>query len=110
MWAEAQTNDLHLRADIESPVRLTNADVPAIEQNNNRNNNPSWLIAYKELFQGNIFHDEHENEAPFFTLRWALMNAFQTIIRSINYINADCIYVFDSHARNNNKLHDIYLI
>ena len=38
------------------------------------------------------------------------MNAFQTIIRLINYINADCIYVFDSHARNNNKLHDIYLI
>ena len=23
---------------------------------------------------------------------------------------ADCIYVFDSRARNNNKLHDIYLI
>ena len=93
---------------------VTNTDLPnvvePVEAQINTNDNPLWLVDYKEFYQGRVNHDEHETaEGPYFTLRSVLMNAFTdnnyAFIVVEGYIMAlintvDCIYVFDSHARN----------
>ena len=93
---------------------MTNTDLPIVvepvEAQINANDNPLWSVEYKEFYQGRVNCDEYEKEGPYLTLRSALMNAcnvnnFAFIILE-GYIIAltntvDCIYVFDSHARNN---------
>ena len=98
----------------KSPIMVTNTDLPIVvepvEAQINANDNPLWSVEYKEFYQGRVNCDEYENESPYLTLRSALMNSFNDnnfafiilegyIIGLIN--NVDCIYVFDSHARNN---------
>lgn len=98
----------------KSPITVTNADLPIVVEpvgaQINANDNPLWSVEYKEFYQGRVNCDEYENEGPYLTLRSALMNAFNDnnfafiilegyIITLINTV--DCIYVFDSHARNN---------
>ena len=103
---EAQTNN-------QSPIRVTNTQLPIVvepsEAQNQTNDNPLWLIKYKDFYQGRLTRDEHKNEAPYYTLRSALMNAFSNnnyaFIILDGYIMAlfkclDCLYLFDSHARN----------
>ena len=72
-------------------------------------NKSLWVINYKDFYQGEIARHEYENEVPYLTLRSALMNAFNdndcAFIILEGYImglikTADCIYMFDSHARN----------
>ena len=90
---------------------MTNTDLPIvvehIEAQINANDNPLSSVEHKEFYQGRVNCDQYENEHPYFTLRSALMNAFNDnnfaftilegyIIALINTV--DCIYVFDSHA------------
>ena len=98
----------------KSPITVTNTDLPIMvepdEAQINANDNPLWSVEYKEYYQGRVNCDEYENEGPYLTLRSALMNAFNDnnfafiILEgyTVALINTgDCIYVFDSHARNN---------
>ena len=96
--AQNQTN-------IQLPIVVGPSEAPT----NTNNINSWWLINYKEFYQGRIVSDEHENEAPYFTLHSALMNTFidnnYAFIVLDGYIMAlmksvDGIYVFDSHSRN----------
>ena len=101
--SEAENNN-------QTPIRVSNTDLPIVVEPNEaqiETNNPLWLIKYKELYQGRITREEHENEAPYFTLHSALMNAFSdnnyAFIILEDYTMAliktrGCIYMFDSHA------------
>ena len=64
--AESQTTYPLIRAEnnIQSLTWVTNTDLPVVEANNNL----LWLVNYEPFYQGNIKRDEHENEAPYFTL------------------------------------------
>jgi hypothetical protein len=97
---------------MKSPDVVTNIELPDMLQTNDgeNHNNNRWLINYKQFYQGRIScEDINENVVPYFTLRSALMNTFlnnnYAFIILDGYIMAliksvDCMYVFDSHARN----------
>ena len=91
--------------DIESLNWVTNTDLPMVEKRHCQ----FWFVKYKEFYQGRIMHYEHEKEAPYFGLNSALLNAFSNsndaLVILDGYVMAlikttDCIFVFDSHARN----------
>lgn len=115
----AQSNDtdqspsFRAQSSEESPIVVNNTDLPVVVEpvniQINKNENQSWLINYKDFYQGNINMNGKENEAPYFTLHSDLMNTFTDVSHSLivleGYIMAlvntlDYIYVFDSHARN----------
>ena len=110
--AESKANNLPPWADVQSPNRVTNSDLPVTTQNS-QSNTFLWLVDYKEFYQGrtiNVF-DEHENHSLYYTLRSALMNVFSNnnyafiileayTMALLRSTHTDCIYLFDSHSRN----------
>ena len=103
----------------KSPITVTNTDLPIVvepvEAQINANDNSLWSVEYKEFYQGRVNCDEYENEGPYLTLRSALMNTFNDnnfafiILEgyTVALINTgDCIYVFDSHARNKQNIQE----
>ena len=67
-------------------------------------------IKYKDSYQGSIIALDQQNNSPYVDLQTALMNTFTSdnyaFIILDGYVMAlikhtdNCIYVFDSHARN----------
>ena len=97
----------------QSPIMVTNTNLPIMVEPieaQTTTNSLLWAINYKDFYQGRIARGEHENEAPYLPLHSALMNTFindnYAFIILDGYIMAlfkhtdNCIYVFDSHARN----------
>ena len=83
--------------------------VEPIEAQSDKSKSQIWFINYGKELQG-LLRNEHEPEAPWFTIRAALMNTFthnkyaiiildgymMALIRGVDSV----FYVFDSHARN----------
>ena len=67
-------------ANNQSPsFRVNNADPPVVVATKNtqkEHENQCWLINYEDIYQGNVNDVVNDNQAPYFTLRSALMNTF----------------------------------
>ena len=108
----SQTCELPVRANnTQSPVEVTTYSDPSVVEQNKK----YWKINYQEFYQGTIFPCDLETGAPYFSLHFALMDAFANhdfaFIILDGYTmslmkSANDIYLFDSHARNSFGLPD----
>ena len=107
---EAENNNLPI---VVEPIAAENNQLPIvvepIEAQSDKSKSQIWFINYGKELQG-LLRNEHEPEAPWFTIRAALMNTFthnkyaiiildgymMALIRGVDSV----FYVFDSHARN----------